>query len=152
MIRYALACSRGHAFEAWFRSSDAYERQARRRLVVCPECGSHEVEKQPMAPAVITRGRAAVRDQSRVEAPPPQVSAPISDAIAPLEMLRAFKRHVMENSEDVGQGFAEEARRIHHGESEARAIRGETSGEEAAKLTEEGIAFGVLPRLPEDHN
>lgn len=148
MIKYALSCANGHAFEAWFRSSDAYERQARRHLVACPECGSSEVEKQVMAPAVLKASRSK-------NAPAPKAGSAANGSppdVPPLEMLRAFKKHVLENTEDVGSRFADEALRIHHGETEARAIRGETTSEDAAKLHEEGVAFGVLPILPEDRN
>ena len=144
MIKYALRCNNGHGFEAWFRSSDAYDRQAKRRLVDCPSCGSVEVEKQPMAPAL---------KKSRSSPPPEaQRNVPPGTQMPTLEMLRAFKRHVLENSEDVGPKFAEEARKIHYGDSEARAIRGEASAHEAVELKEEGIEFGILPVVPDDLN
>lgn len=148
MIKYALTCSKGHAFEAWFRSSDAYDKQAHRHLVACPECGSNEVEKQVMAPAVLKRSRSNTARAAEMET----AAASGPPGVPPLEMLRAFKKHVMENAEDVGPRFADEALRIHHGEIEARAIRGETTSEDAAKLHEEGVEFGVLPILPEDRN
>lgn len=145
MIKYALSCSKGHAFEAWFGSSDAYDKQARRHLVTCPECGCNDVEKQVMAPAVLKRSHEKAPDSEPAAASGPPRSAPP-------ELLRAFKKHVMENTEDVGSRFADEALRIHHGEVEARAIRGETTSEDAAKLHEEGVEFGILPLLPEDRN
>ncbi len=102
MIKYALACTSGHAFEAWFRSSDAYERQAKKHLVSCPECGSNDVEKRPMAPAVLSRRQRP--------APSPESTDKSQVAPAPpMEMLRAFKKHVLENTEDVGTRFADEA-------------------------------------------
>lgn len=145
MIKYALSCSMGHAFEAWFGSSDAYDKQARRHLLTCPECGCNEVEKQVMAPAVLKRSRAVAPGGEPAAAGDPL-------RLSPPELLRAFKKHVMENTEDVGSRFADEALRIHHGEVEARAIRGETTSEDAAKLHEEGVDFGILPILPEDRN
>lgn len=158
MIKYALSCAEGHAFEAWFRSGDAYDRQAKKQLVTCPQCGSNEIEKQPMAPAVL-KGRRGADAPSQVPAAADDatpaggaVAVPAPVPVPVLEMLRAFKRHVVENSEDVGNRFAEEALRIHHGEAETRAIRGETTAEDAERLQEEGVEFGVLPVLPEDRN
>lgn len=145
MIKYALACANGHAFEAWFGSSDAYDKQARRRLVTCPECSSNEVEKQPMAPAVLS---------SKRRNPPAPVAGDGSGALpAPtIEILRALKKQVLENTEDVGTRFADEALSIHHGESEPRPIRGEATSEDAERLHDHGVAFGILPTLPEDRN
>lgn len=145
MIKYNLGCAKGHAFEAWFRSSDAYDKQARRHLVVCPQCGSNDIEKQVMAPAVLKRGRSSEQAPVTADAAGPQ-SAP------PLEMLRAFKKHVLESTEDVGSRFADEALRMHHGESETRPIRGETTKDDAERLHEEGVEFGILPILPEERN
>lgn len=157
MIKYTLCCGRGHNFEAWFASIAAFDKQALKHLVSCPECGSSEVEKQIMAPALL-KGRQSARPISRQTGSGggpdgALVAATAGPGTAPLvELLRAWKQHVMANSEDVGRGFADEARKIHHGEAEERSIRGETSNEDAARLTEEGIAFGILPVLPEEHN
>jgi hypothetical protein len=149
MIKYALCCAGGHAFEAWFRSGDAYERQAKKHLVSCPHCGSNAVEKQPMAPAVLKGIRpsgTAAPASAPAAASGPSAPAPV------VEMLRAFKQHVVANSEDVGKRFADEALRMHHGEAKTRAIRGETTTEDAVRLQDEGVEFGVLPVLPEDRN
>jgi hypothetical protein len=156
MIKYALCCADGHAFEAWFRSGDAYDRQAKKHLVSCPQCGSKAVEKQPMAPALL-KGRRRSESSEPAPAPAPAIpETPAATAVAApapvLDLLRAFKRHVVANSEDVGNRFAEEALRIHHGETEERAIRGETTHEDALRLQDEGIDFGVLPVLPEERN
>ncbi|MEQ1719212.1 MAG: DUF1178 family protein [Hyphomicrobium sp.] len=154
MIKFALRCAAGHGFEAWFRSGDTYDRQSRLRLVACPTCGSVEVDKQPMAPALLKGGRKPPEPHAGA-AQPDTPSAPVvagPDTEPPLELQRAWKRHIMAHSEDVGRNFAEEARKIHHGEAEERAIRGETSTEDARRLSEDGIPFGVLPVLPEDHN
>ncbi|MEZ5898850.1 MAG: DUF1178 family protein [Hyphomicrobiaceae bacterium] len=154
MIKYALQCSKGHTFDGWFRSGDAYERQVHRKMVTCPHCGATNVEKQPMAPALVTGRRPAKLEVQEAEASP-SIDRPATSAIPaqpPVEMLRAFRKHIVDNSEDVGPRFAEEARKIHHGEAESRSIRGETSADEAARLHEEGVEFGVLPVLPEDHN
>lgn len=151
MIKYALRCGAGHAFEAWFRSGDAFEKQARRHLVVCPDCGGTDVDRQPMAPAVLKRGRAKRAEAAETPSAPIQAAAGPGTA-PPLAALRAWRQHVLANAEDVGGRFADEALKIHHGESDDRAIRGEASREDAAKLVEEGVAFGLLPVLPEDHN
>lgn len=153
MIKYALQCANGHAFDGWFRSSDAYDRQVRRHLVTCPDCGVTEVEKQPMAPALVkTRPVAGTQPQATHHGLGETDPTQTEHARPPVEVLRAFRRHILDNSEDVGPRFADEARKIHHGEADARAIRGETSHDEAVKLHEEGVEFGILPVLPEDQN
>ncbi len=154
MIKYALSCADGHAFEAWFRSGDAYDRQARKKLITCPQCGSNAVEKQPMAPAVL-KGRRGSQSSPEAAEAGGAPSAAVTNAAPPaavLEMLRAYKRHVLDNTEDVGKQFAEEALRMHHGETETRAIRGQATAEDALNLREEGVDFGVLPVLPEEQN
>jgi hypothetical protein len=140
MIRFALVCDQGHDFEAWFGSGAAYEDQAKARAVACPCCGSAEVKKAPMAPAV-KRGRA--------ESAAPREVAGRKKIYALLKDLRA---HVEANAEHVGAAFPEEARKMHYGETEARSIYGEASLEEARTLREEGIPTIPLPPLPEDQN
>ena len=142
MIRYSLSCERGHAFEGWFASSSDFDQQAKRGLVACPTCGSSSVTKTLMAPAVSTaRQKDAVRtlalDQAQREA-----FAKIKETLA---SIRA-------NAEDVGDRFAEEARKIHYGEVEERGIIGEASLEEARALLDEGIDVAPLPILPDDVN
>lgn len=132
MIRYALACDAGHAFESWFRDSAAFEDQAKAGHVACPQCGSTHVGKQIMAPAV------SVHD------------APSEAEIR--KVLREIHTQVKQNAEDVGEAFADEARRIHYGEAVERAIYGQTSLEEAKELVEEGISVLPLPELPETKN
>lgn len=140
MIRFALICESGHDFDAWFGSGDAYEEQARIRAVVCPRCGSPEVIKAPMAPA-LRRGMA--------EPAEPREVAQRKKTYAFLKDLRA---HLEANAEHVGPAFPEEARKIHYGEAEARSIYGEASLEEARALTDEGIPAVPLPPLPKDRN
>lgn len=149
MIRYRLGCADGHEFESWFRTIAEYDAQSHSGAVACPLCGSTEITKQPMAPAVVS-GRGNERPRA-----PQQASADQNPGPAGAEMtnaLRAFKKVVMENSEDVGGRFAEEARKIHFGEAEERNIRGSSTVEEAQSLFQDGIPFGVLPPLPEDLN
>lgn len=143
MIRYALACEAGHAFESWFRSSGDYDSQAKRGFVVCPHCGSAKVEKQIMAPAV------RVREEPQAKRPVALVDP--RDA-AMRQMFRAYRQFIEENAEAVGDKFAEEARKIHYGETEERAIYGEASDAEVKELTEEGIEIAPMPVLPDERN
>ena len=166
MIRYRLQCNKSHEFEAWFNSSKAYDTQARRGLVECPDCGSKKVTKALMAPGVATRGRdrgrdeapAAVAPQSETaEAPSQALASPEATAHQEMQrqfvdMIRHIRKEVESKSEYVGPRFAEEARKIHHKEAKARGIWGEASPKEAHDLVEDGIDCLPLPRLPEDNN
>ncbi|MGO4388012.1 DUF1178 family protein [Microvirga sp. 2YAF29] len=150
MIKYALACEQAHAFESWFPSSEAFETQRKRGFVTCPFCNSPKVEKQIMAPSV-TRTDKAVPAAALPEQPQPV--AVLSDQARELRAaLRALREHVMKNSEDVGKGFVEEARKMHYGEAEERSIYGEADMEEARSLLEEGIDVLPLPVVPDDRN
>lgn len=121
MILFNLTCSSGHEFEAWFRNGDAYTEQAARGIVACPDCGATEVRKAPMAPS-LGKGVAKRRD-----------------ALTEL-------RSLVENSfENVGGRFAETARRIHYGETQARPIYGEATAEEVKDLLDEEIPVLPLP-------
>lgn len=142
MIRFALACADGHAFEGWFASSASFEEQRTEGALTCPLCGTADVAKALMAPAVATRrGKEPVRVAANVAAEPDEVA-----------VLRKIRKHLTENAEYVGGRFAQEARRIHYDEAEKRGIYGEASTEEVKGLAEEGIGFHPLPVLPEDHN
>lgn len=158
MIRYALRCERGHEFEAWFSSSAAYDTQAADGAVICPACGSTGVEKALMAPSL---GPSAKHGKSRRPASRPEPAADAAEgarlARTPdMKQLRALARrlreHVTDNADYVGDRFAEEARKIHYEETEARGIYGEATADEAQELQEEGIDFHPLPALPEDQN
>ena len=144
MIRYALHCDDGHGFESWFRDSDAYDSQAKVGLLACPVCGSGKIAKQIMSPAVSVHDEVvpARRSMTMMGGKDREIRA----------MLRAFRQHLEANAENVGAGFADEARKIHHGEADARAIYGETSLDEAKALTEEGIEVMPVPDLPDDLN
>jgi hypothetical protein len=142
VIRFALACSDGHAFEGWFAGSEAFDRQRLDGTLLCPVCGSADVDKALMTPAVATsRKRDPMRVAANVAPDPDQISA-----------LRKMRQHLTENAEYVGPRFAEEARKIHYNETEKRGIYGEASAEEVRGLSDEGIEFHPLPVLPEDHN
>jgi hypothetical protein len=157
MIVFTLRCRDGHEFETWFRDSAAYERQARRGLVTCPDCGSTEVEKAVMAPRLRRSGKSdpAPRDGQGAAAPdapaPPPVPSKPDRPPTPAEFRRALQvlRHYVEtNCENVGKGFAEEARRIHKGEAKARGIYGDASPAEAKKLADDGIEIAAIPWVP----
>ena len=130
MIVFDLKCAVGHVFEGWFGSSADYEDQQGRGLVSCPVCGSGEVTKAPMAPAVPAKGNAA---------PDP---ATVKEMMAELAQLQS---RMLEKSEHVGDRFPVEARAIHLGEAEARAIHGRASPAEAKQLADEGIPVAPLP-------
>lgn len=138
MIRYALRCEKGHEFDGWFRSSDAFASMHEAGQVSCAHCGSTDVRKALMAPAVPAEKAAAP-----VEAP--QISQPQNPAEAALDKLR---RHIEANSDYVGLRFADEARAMHEGRSQERAIHGEARPDEARKLLEDGIPVAPLPFIP----
>ena len=129
-----LQCSHSHGFEGWFASEDDFQDQLARALVECPLCGDTQITKLLSAPR-LNLG-AAEPKAARQEV----VNTP--DASMQAEWMKMV-RHVMAHTEDVGERFAEEARRIHYGESEERGIRGQASRQETEALLEEGI--GVLP-------
>ena len=159
MIRYRLNCDHGHDFEAWFASIAAYDRQADQGLLSCAECGSVKVEKAIMAPSISAgRERGFEPPASGPQLPTVALSAPppVPHAAAlPAEIatkLREIREFVRANAEDVGPRFAEEARKIHYEETEARGIYGEATRREALELLEEGITVMPLPVLPEERN
>jgi hypothetical protein len=141
VIRFSVACDHGHVFEAWFRNNDDYETQQKRGLVECPECGSSAVSKALMAPAISTSRRQAKIALAMGEA---QKQA--------MAELKALTQKMRENAENVGDKFAEEARKIHFGEVEARGIYGEATPEEAKSLAEDGVSFMPIPVFPDDRN
>lgn len=151
MIRYRLHCDAEHEFEAWFGSSAAFEKQRKKRLVSCPECGSVKVEKSIMAPNVGVKGNKKA-DRVAVKAANATAAETAPSAAELQALLRRVRQEVETNAEYVGPKFAEEARKIHYEETEARGIYGEASLEEAKSLADEGIEFMPLPRLPEEHN
>jgi hypothetical protein len=167
MIRYRLQCKKSHEFEAWFKSSSDYERQERRELVSCPECGSTKVGKALMSPGVATRSKRremdrqpiSVADEAPSDAGTIAVESASPEARARAEMQRQFlammrevRTEVQANAEYVGPKFAEEARKIHSKDAEERRIWGEATREEVHELSEDGIDCLPLPPLPEDKN
>jgi hypothetical protein len=159
MIRYALACDNGHAFESWFQSSAAYDRQIKRKLIACPHCGSGKVEKAIMAPRLAGSRKRAAPAEPVVAASTPEKSQEKTSVamISPQEQelrtkLKELREHLTKNADHVGAKFPEEARKMHYGETEHRSIYGEASPDEARRLAEEGIEFHPLPILPDERN
>ncbi len=132
-----LRCGNGHGFEGWFASDDEYMAQNGRGLIECPLCADRIISRMPTAPRLNLSG------QREPAAPAP---APAPDAGVPLQLqwVEAVRR-LLEHTEDVGERFPEEARRIHFGEIEARGIRGQATPEERRALLEEGIEVMSLP-------
>jgi hypothetical protein len=154
MIKYRLRCANDHAFESWFKDSATYERQEKRKLLECPVCGNAKVERAIMAPNVGRKGSA--RSEPAAAPPPETTPAPSAPAVVPApamppevrKMLLELRQQVETNCDYVGDKFADEARKIHYGETDKRGIYGETSEEEAAALADEGVEFGRLPWVP----
>jgi hypothetical protein len=160
MIKYTLICDRKHEFESWFADSAAFDKQAKRKLVACPVCDSVKVEKAIMAPRV-----AAKKGRVPIEMPAPAADAPATAApasapvamISPIEQefrakLKELREQLVKNSDNVGEKFPEDARKMHYGETEHRSIYGVASPDEAKELLEEGIECHPLPVLPDERN
>jgi hypothetical protein len=143
MVVYDLICNKQHRFEGWFPSFEDFQKQAEKKLISCPQCGSKKVEKLPHACAVHIKKEASVpvpkQQPKTTEATPP----------TPAEMNEALIRlhhFVKENFEDVGSRFAEEARLIHNGEAEERPIHGTATAQERDELVEDGVPHLILPK------
>ena len=143
MIRYALKCAEDHGFESWFKSAEAFDSLKAANLVACPVCGNETISKAIMAPRVAS-SRTKVTEPSTSGHRP--LDAPGSEAEVALTKMR---KHVEENSDYVGVGFAAEARKMHDGETPMRSIYGEAKLEDAKKLLEDGIPVAPLPFLPQ---
>jgi len=156
MIHYQLRCDQAHEFDGWFKDSAAFEKQAKRGLVECPECGDTRVTRALMAPAVAKKGnRTAVPAPSEPQPPPPPAASPepAKAAAGPIPaqvyaMLQRMRAQVEKNCDYVGERFAAEARKIHSGETERRGIYGEATREEAEALAEDGIEVSRIPWVP----
>lgn len=162
MIHFSLQCGRGHAFDGWFTSSEAFETQRQDGDLGCPICGTPDVARALMAPAVRTRAattpatdeapKKVPAETEPAEATATHAALPEGDRKAFLDAMRALRKAVVDNGTDVGTSFPEEARRIHYGEAEPRQIYGQAETDEARALIEEGIKVLPLPILPEDRN
>jgi len=136
-----LGCPNGHGFEGWFGSREDFDAQATRGLVHCPNCGSAEIQRRLSAP------RLNLGAPEPQPAAAPQVAAAPAAGPDPQRLLRELVAAVRTHSEDLGPGFASEARRIHQGEAPERAIRGQASAAELDTLRDEGIEVWPLPDL-----
>lgn len=174
MIVYDLRCAAGHGFEGWFGSSAAFDMQKGKGLLACPQCGTSDVEKAPMAPAVPRKSNqmVSVPPQAANASPAPKVpgaSAQVSatapaekiahqsgrtaiangplphELVQALEKLAKAQTAALEKSTWVGSSFAEKSRAMHYGEQKAEAIHGQATLEEAKSLLEEGITVAPLP-------
>lgn len=133
MILYELRCESDHRFDAWFRDAAAFDEQQSARRIECPVCGDHTVGKAPMAPRI---------GKSRSDGEGQPMTTKLAEVRRELEDLR---RRIEESSENVGDRFADEARKIHYGESDTRDIYGTATEDEASALTEEGVPFARIP-------
>jgi len=170
MIKFSLLCARGHEFESWFQSGEAFETQSRSGRISCPLCEATEVTKAIMAPAIASKSQGA-----RAKPPVPAETHAPGDAYAQTEahtqadahtkvalldphdletrtMITAFRKRILEEAEDVGMHFAEEARKIHDGRVKERPIHGQANFDEARALIEEGIEIFPVPPLPDEFN
>ncbi|WDR01390.1 DUF1178 family protein [Devosia algicola] len=141
MIQYALICEQHHEFEAWFKNAEAFDEQSARQIVICPQCNSSAVTKAMMAPAVARK-----------------VVGKLNIAHTPVEAeklrtaLKAWRDKVVNEADNVGDKFAEEARKIHYNDAPARGIYGQASRDEVVDLVDEGIELMPLPEFPDDKN
>jgi len=142
MVVYNLLCKKKHSFEGWFPSFEDFQKQAEKKLISCPTCGTTKVEKMPHACAVHVKKEQPPAPAKIAEQTPP---APPTAAEFK-EMLILVHHYVKENFEDVGPRFAEEAKQIHKGEAEERPIHGTATVKEAKEMADEGVPFVALPK------
>ncbi|MEM8540367.1 MAG: DUF1178 family protein [Pseudomonadota bacterium] len=139
-MKFQLECKNNHAFEGWFRSNDDFEKQQKHGLLECPICGTHEVSKTLMAPSVATG-----RSKEKIA-----VAAGQAAQQQMMAKMMELAKEVKSKADNVGEKFPEEARKIHYGESEARAIYGKATTDEVSELVDEGVDILPLPDIPED--
>lgn len=150
MIVFDLACPDGHRFEGWFASSEDFAAQSARGLVECPRCGSQQVAKAPMAPAVPRKGNQRGETKQAVANGP--LPAEVAEA---LQHLARAQARALEGSKWVGDNFAEQSRAMHYGERDSEPIHGRATPAEAQQLYDEGVPVAPLPlpvRAPGDLN
>ncbi|MBN2225365.1 MAG: DUF1178 family protein [Deltaproteobacteria bacterium] len=135
MIAYDVTCTNGHTFEGWFADNASFEDQKSRKLIDCPYCGTTRVERIPSTFAIGNRQKA------RAES---------ADMMPHIDTITQLRRYIEKNFEDVGEKFADEAVKIHYGETDKRNIRGTTTQEEERRLKEEGVAFVKIPIIRYD--
>jgi hypothetical protein len=143
MIHYQLRCDAAHEFDGWFKDSAGFERQAERGLIACPICADTTVTRALMAPGIARKGRVALAPPAP---PQPATGGVMPDAVR--AALTKLRQEVETHCDYVGNEFAEEARRIHHGEAAPRGIYGESTADEAEALADEGIDIARIPWVP----
>jgi hypothetical protein len=155
MIHYDLQCGAGHEFDGWFKDSAGFDAQAKAGFVECPVCGATEVAKRLMAPAIPKKGRARPKEapvpapaaaEPRPEAPAQSTTGPVPAQV--LALLQRVRAEVEKTCDYVGKEFAEEARKMHRGDSDRRGIFGEASDADAEALKDEGIEVARIPWVP----
>ena len=150
MIIFDLNCTHGHRFEGWFASAEEFDRQRDAALVVCPICDDAHVERLPSAKVRVPR--AAARDNAPTPQPEAEARPEHGEMTTVSPEVLAKLREVVRSTENVGRRFAEEARKIHYGETDARGIYGEATLEEAKSLADDGVDFMPIPVFPDDRN
>ncbi|HSU07038.1 MAG TPA: DUF1178 family protein [Acetobacteraceae bacterium] len=157
MMHYQVRCSRDHEFDGWFKDSAAFDRQTSLGLIECPTCGDKAVTRAIMAPALASRPRstpiAPPSPQATPDAKTPATPQPTGAVAGPMPdhlraMLQRLRNEVERNCDYVGPQFADEARKMHRGESDRRGIYGETTPTEAESLADEGIEVSRIPWVP----
>ena len=163
MIHYQLHCGQGHEFDGWFANSSAFDDQRKHRLIACPHCADVNVQRALMAPAI---GRKSNRipepiSQSQIAQGTEQAAPETATALALpntetttqiTALVQQLRSEIEKNCDYVGADFAEDARKIHYGERDARGIYGEATIDEAQELVEEGIEVAALPWTPRTHS
>lgn len=146
MVIYNLVCKKKHSFEGWFPSFDDFQKQAEKKLISCPTCGTTKVEKVPHACAVHVKKEQPAPPAKRPQPTPPALRSAAPSPAEFKEMLLKVHHYIKENFEDVGPRFAEEARQIHKGDAEERPIHGTATTQETKELAEDGVPFIALPK------
>ena len=179
MIKYQLICDQTHEFEGWFGDSAAFESQQESGFLTCPVCGSADVRRalmapnlaspktrktdlaeQPGPPSAEAPTKAPAKDPDPRTAPTSPPPSPAAATLPPeaaqkmqalMTQMRALQAKIRSECRDVGEGFAEEARKMHYGEAEPEGIYGRATPEEREALDEEGIEIMDFPLLPKDN-
>jgi hypothetical protein len=159
MINFTLRCGNGHEFEAWFGSSAEYDRQLAAGLVSCAFCDDTSITKGLMAPNLGVKGNKKMdvapapsrSSKNEVAAAAPDQQEMIEKTVELIAQMRVLKKQVEDNFDNVGDAFADTARRIHYGDEEDRGIYGNASKDDVEDLLDEGITVFPLPDLPKDN-
>jgi len=155
MIKYALICQNQHVFDAWFRDSAAFDEQSEGGALACPVCGDARVAKALMAPAIMRRSAAKQTAKKgdkgdKVGMAAEKLAEKSKTTQEIMQVMGKLQDYVVENFDYVGADFADQARAMHYGEQESRAIYGESTPEEALALYEEGVPTTPLPIVPKE--